>query len=75
MEDAANAHTAEPLDEVGARGEERMSNNLDFEFGFGSGRYLKGRGWRGILALALLLCALVNALWASGSTLTLGALA
>jgi len=41
-----------------------MSNNLDFEFGFGSGRYLKGRGWSGILALALLLCALVNALWA-----------
>lgn len=25
----------------------------DFDFGFGPGRHLKGRGWFGILALAL----------------------
>jgi hypothetical protein len=27
----------------------------DFEFGFGTGRYLRGRGWRGLIALTLLL--------------------
>ncbi len=32
-----------------------MSTSPDFEFGFGKGRYLRGRGWRGIIALALLL--------------------
>jgi hypothetical protein len=33
----------------------------DFNFGFGKGRYLRGRGWRGVLALALLLWAAVLA--------------
>ncbi len=31
----------------------------DFDFGFGKGRYLKGRGWRGLAALALLLVILL----------------
>jgi hypothetical protein len=31
----------------------------DFDFGLGNGRYLKGRGWRGIMALALVLAAVV----------------
>jgi hypothetical protein len=31
----------------------------DFEFQFGNGRYLRGRGWRGIIALLILLSAAV----------------
>jgi hypothetical protein len=27
----------------------------DFDFGLGNGRYLKGRGWRGLVALSLFL--------------------
>ncbi len=34
----------------------------DFEFAFGNNRYLRGRGWRGLVALALLLCGIVVAL-------------
>jgi hypothetical protein len=32
-----------------------MSIAPDFDFGFGKGRYLRGRGWRGLIALALVL--------------------
>ncbi len=32
-----------------------MSDTPDFEFDLGKGRRLKGRGWRGLVALALLL--------------------
>jgi hypothetical protein len=32
-----------------------VSSAPDFEFDFGKGRQLKGRGWRGLIALALLL--------------------
>lgn len=33
----------------------------DFDFGFGNGRYLKGHGWRGLVALGFLLLAAVVA--------------
>lgn len=38
----------------------QMSNNLDYEFSFGAGHCLKGKGWRGLVALGLLLTALVG---------------
>ncbi|WP_156963882.1 hypothetical protein [Muricoccus aerilatus] len=38
-----------------------MNDPPDFDFAFGKGRYLKGRGWRGIVALALLLMILLIA--------------
>jgi hypothetical protein len=40
-----------------------MSDTPDFEFEFGVGRYLRGRGWRGLAALGLLLIALVALAW------------
>jgi hypothetical protein len=38
-----------------------MAGTPDYEFHLGNGRHLKGRGWRGLLALALLLTPLVVA--------------
>ncbi|MGN8097366.1 hypothetical protein [Methylobacterium sp. 22177] len=32
-----------------------MTPRPDFDFGFGKDRYLRGYGWRGLMALALLL--------------------
>ncbi len=40
-----------------------MTTAPDFDFGFGRNRHLRGRGWRGVLALATLLTALILALW------------
>lgn len=31
-----------------------MTPRPDFDFGFGKDRYLRGYGWRGLMALALL---------------------
>ena len=39
-----------------------MSDTPDFEFDLGRGRRLKGRGWRGITALALLLATILLAI-------------
>jgi hypothetical protein len=36
-----------------------MKQTPDFDFGFGKDRYLKGYGWRGIIALALVLAILL----------------
>jgi len=40
-----------------------MTPPHDFEFQLGEGRYLRGHGWRGIVALALVLSAIVIAIW------------
>jgi hypothetical protein len=39
-----------------------MSDAPDFEFDLGGGRHLKGRGWRGLVALALLLTTILLAI-------------
>lgn len=39
-----------------------MSDMPDFEFDLGRGRHLKGRGWRGLVALGLLLTAILLAI-------------
>lgn len=39
-----------------------MSDAPDFEFDLGRGRHLKGRGWRGLVALSLLLTTILLAL-------------
>ena len=41
--------------------EDTMSTSHDFDFGFGKNRYLRGRGWRGVTALALLLAIMLAA--------------
>jgi hypothetical protein len=38
-----------------------MTTRPDFDFGFGKGKYLRGNGWRGLVALALLLIVLLIA--------------
>lgn len=38
-----------------------MTPRPDFDFGFGKDRYIRGYGWRGILALMLLLIAIAEA--------------
>jgi hypothetical protein len=42
-----------------------MTTVPDYEFRLGNGRHLKGRGWRGLLALALLLTPFVVAAYHS----------
>jgi hypothetical protein len=43
-----------------------MSDTPDFEFNLGAGRRLKGHGWRGLIALALLLMAILLAITITG---------
>lgn len=51
---------AKPVAVGATKMEGTMANAPDFEFSFGQGRYLKGRSWRGVVALALILAALVS---------------
>jgi hypothetical protein len=37
-----------------------MASAPDFEFGLGGGRHLRGRDWRGLIALAMLLTAIMG---------------
>lgn len=38
-----------------------MTSRHDFDFAFGKDRYLRGSGWRGLLALTLLLIGMLLA--------------
>ena len=46
-----------------------MSKSLDFEFGFGRDRYLRGRGWRGVIDLFLLFLTMLAAAAIGGPSL------
>ena len=43
-----------------------MLQQYDFEFQLGKDRALRGQGWRGLVALGLLLAAFVIVLWSGG---------